>query len=132
MMSNEGVGSKTLGSQYQCHCCEHYGFSCLRNKSTKRDVNVNPSCEANVDTKRKAISLEPKLGSNQHSSSTTLSHLAPIPCQTNSDSKELGASQAETTSHEVCIDGWTITYNEFQPRKIKRVRKRSSQTKRNL
>ena len=29
MKSNKGVGSKTLGSQYQCHCCEHYGFPCL-------------------------------------------------------------------------------------------------------
>jgi len=115
MKSNKGVGSKTLGSQYQCHCCEHYGFPYHRNKSTKREVKVNPSCEANVDTKRKAISLEPLLGSVQHSSSTTLSHLAQIPCQINSDFKELEASQAKTTSDEVCIDGWTITYKEFQP-----------------
>ena len=84
---------------------------------------MNPGCEANVDTKRKAISLELKLGSNQHSSSTTLSHLAPIPCQIYSDSKELGASQAKTTSHEVCIDGWMITYKEFQPQMTKQARK---------
>ena len=94
-------------------------FSCLQNKSNKREVKVNPSCEANVDKKRKAVSLELELGSNQHSSSTTLLHPAPIPCQTNSNSKELEASQAKSTSHEVCIDGWTITYKEFQPRKIK-------------
>ena len=36
MKSNKGVGSKTLGSQYQCHCCEHYGFPCLQKKPTKR------------------------------------------------------------------------------------------------
>jgi len=56
MKSNEGVGSKTLGSQDQCHCCKHYGFPCLQNKSNKREVKVNLSCEANVDKKRKAVS----------------------------------------------------------------------------
>ena len=105
MKSNEGVHSKTLGSQDPCHCCKHYGFPCLQDKSNKREVKVNPSCEANVDMKRKAISLEPLLGSDQHSGSTTLSHPALTPCQINSDFKELEASQAKTTSHEVCIDG---------------------------
>ena len=76
---------------------------------------MNPSCEANVDKKRKAVSPEPELGSNQHSSSTTLSHLALIPGQIKSDFKELEASQAKTASHEVYIDGWTITYKGFQP-----------------
>ena len=76
---------------------------------------MNPSCEANVDKKRKANSLELVLGSDQHLSSTTLSHPAPIPGKINSDFKELEVSQAKTTSHEVCIDGWTITYKGFQP-----------------
>ena len=115
MKSNEGVGSKMLGSQYQCHCCEHYGFSCLRNKPTKKEVKVNQSCEANGDKKRKANSLELVLGSDQHLSSTTLSHPALIPGKINSDFKELEVSQAKTASHEVCIDGWTITYKGFQP-----------------
>ena len=53
---------------------------------------VNPSCEANVDKKRKAVSQEPELESNQHSSSTTLSHPAPLPGKINSDSKELEVS----------------------------------------
>ena len=68
-----------------------------------------------MDKKRKANSLEPVLGSNQYLSSTTLSHLALIPGQIKSDFKELEASQAKTASHEVYIDGWTITYKEFQP-----------------
>ena len=96
---------------------------------------MDPSCKANVDKKRKAVSPEPELESNQHSSSTTLSHLAPIPGQINSDSKELEVSQAKVTPlfpYEVCIDGWKITYKEFQPQKIKRAKKRSSQTKMNL
>ena len=112
-----------------------YGFPCLQNKSNKREVKVNLSCEANVDKKRKAVSPEPELESNQHLSSTTLLHLAPNPGQINSDSKESEVSQAKITPlfpPEVCIDGWTITYKEFQPRKIKRARKRSSQTKMNL
>ena len=93
---------------------------------------MNPSSEANMGKKGKANSLEPKLGSNQHSISTTLSHPALIPSRINSDFKELEVSQAKTAPHEVCIDGWTITYKGFQPRKIKRARKRSSQTKMNL
>ena len=96
---------------------------------------MNSSCEANVDKKRKAVSPELELGSNQHSSSTIWSHPALMPCQINSDFKELEVSQAKITPlfpHEVCIDGWTITYKEFQPQKSKRARKRSSQTKMNL
>ena len=88
-----------------------------------------------MDKKRKEVSLESELESNQHSSSITSSHPASIPSQINSDSKELEVSQAKVTPlfpHEVCIDGWTITYKEFQPRKIKRARKQSSQTKMNL
>ena len=91
--------------------------------------------EENVDKKRKEISPESELESNQHSSSITSSHLASIPSQLNSDSKELEVSQAKVTPvfpPEVCIDGWTITYTEFQPRKIKRAKKQSSQTKMNL
>ena len=135
MKSNEGVHSKTLGSQCQCQCCMHYGFPCRRNKPNQGKVKVNPSCEANVDKKRKEVSSEPELESNQHSSSTTLLHLAPIPRQINSDSKESEVSQAKITplfSQEVCIDGWMITYKLFQPQRIKRARKRSSLTKMNL
>ena len=29
MKSNEGAGSNTLGGQYQCQCCKHYGFPYL-------------------------------------------------------------------------------------------------------
>ena len=88
-----------------------------------------------MDEKWKAVLLEPELESNQHLSSTTLLYPAPIPSQINSDSKELEVSQTKVTPlfpHEVCIDGWTITYTEFQPQKIKRAKKRSSQTKMNL
>ena len=79
---------------------------------------MDPSCAANEDKKGKAVSPEPELGSNQHLSSTTLSHPALIPSQINSVSKELEVSQAKITPlfpHEVCIDGWMITYKEFQP-----------------
>ena len=76
---------------------------------------MNPNCEANMDKKRKANSLEPVLGSDQHLSSTTLSHLALIPGQINSDLKELEASQAKTISHEVCIDGWKSPIRSFNP-----------------
>ena len=79
---------------------------------------MNPSREVNMDKKRKVVSPDLELGSNQHSSSTTLSHPAPIPGQINLDSKELEVFQAKITPlfpPEVCIDGWTITYKEFQP-----------------
>ena len=58
---------------------------------------MDPSCEANVDKKRKAVSPELVLGSDQHLSSTTLSHPALIPSQINSDSKESEVSQAKIT-----------------------------------
>jgi len=76
MRTNGGISSKTLGSQYQCQCGMHYGFPYLRNKPNQGKVEVNPSCETNVDKKRKANSLEQVLGSNQH---LDLSHLALIP-----------------------------------------------------
>ena len=79
MKSNEGVHSNILESQCQCQCYKHYGFPCLKNKSNKSEVKVNPSCEANVNKKRKAVSPELELGNNQHSSSTTLPHQALIP-----------------------------------------------------
>ena len=94
MKSNKGTDSNTLGSQYQCQCCKHYGFPYLQNTSNKKEVKVDPSCEVNMDKKRKANSLEPELGSNQHSSSTTWSHLAPILDRMNSDSE---VSQAKIT-----------------------------------
>ena len=99
------------------------------------EVKVDPSCAANEDKKSKAVSLEPELASNQHLSSTTLLHPSPIPSQINSDSKESEVSQVKITplfAQKVCIDEWTITYKEFQPQKMKRARKRSSQTKINL
>ena len=72
---------------------------------------MNPSCETNMDKKRMEVSTEQVLGSNQH---LDLSHLALIPSQMNLYCKELEASQAKTISLEVCIDGWNITYKEFQ------------------
>jgi len=124
MKSNEGDGSKTLGSQYQCQCCMHYGFPCLQNKPNKRKVKVNPNCEDNVDKKRKKNSPEPVLWNDQHLGSTTLSHLSLIPSQMNPNYKELEASQAKNTSQEVCIDGWMITCKEFQPQKTKQVKRK--------
>ena len=78
MKSNEGAGSKTLGSQYQCQCqcCMHYGFPCLRSKPNQGKVEVNSNCEANMDKKSKEVSIEQVLGCNQH---LDLSHLALIP-----------------------------------------------------
>ena len=82
-----------------------------------------------MDKKRKEVSTEQVLRSNQHLDS---SHLALTHSQMNLNYKELEASQDKPTSHEVCIDGWTITYKEFQPRKTKQARKQISQTKENL
>ena len=124
MKSNEVFGSKTLGSQYQCQCCQHYGFPYLRNQPNKEEVKVNPSHEIDVDKKRKENSPELVLGNDQHLGSTTLSHLALIPNQMNPNCKELEASQAKTTSYGVCIDGWMITYKEFQPQKTKQAKRK--------
>lgn len=132
MKSNKDVDSKAFGEQEQCHCCKHYGFPCLRNESNKGKVKVDPNFEINMDKKRKAISLEPLVESNEQASSTTLSHAALIPCQTNPNPEELEAPPAKTTPHEVVIDGWTITYKEYQPRKAKQARKQAKGTKVNF
>jgi hypothetical protein len=132
MKSNKDVDSKALGRLEQCHCCKHYGFPCLQNESNKGKVKVNPNFEVNMDKKRKAISLEPIVESNQQSSYTTLSHAALIPGQINPNLEELEASQAKTTPHEVVIDGWRITYKEYQPRKAKQAKKQAKGTKVNF
>jgi hypothetical protein len=67
MRTHGGVGSSTSGYQDQCHCCRHYGLPCLRNRSSKKEVKVKPNGVTNEDKKRKAKSLEPALGSEQHS-----------------------------------------------------------------
>ena len=58
---------------------------------------MDPSCEANEDKKRKVVSSELELGSNQHLSSTMLPHPALIPRQINSDSKASEVSQVKIT-----------------------------------
>ena len=88
VLNNEGVHSKTLGSQDPSQCCKHFGFPYFQDKSNKREVKVNPSCEANMDKKRMEVSTEQVLGSNRH---LDLSHLALIPSQMNLNYKELEA-----------------------------------------
>jgi len=126
-----GVGSSTLGYQDQCHCCRHYGLPCLWNRSSKKEVKVNPNCVTNEDKKRKAKSLEPALGSEQHSN-PMFSHLALNSSHENPNLGDEETSQGNPTAHEVYIDGWTITYKEFQPRRINQVRKKASQPETNL
>jgi hypothetical protein len=128
-MRNHGsVGSNTSGYQDQCHCCEHYGLPCLRNMSSKKEVKTKPTCVTNEDKKRKAKALEPRLGSDQHPN-PKMSHVASNSRQENSNLGDEQIPQANPTAHEVCIDGWTITYREFQPRRIKQCRKKSNQAK---
>ena len=114
MRAHSGVRSNTSGYQDQCHCCRHYGLPCHRNRSSKKEVKVTSNGVTNEDKKRKAKSLEPALGSEQHSNSK-LSHLV---LNSGHEDPNLGdeeTSLANPTAHEVCIDGWTITYKEFQP-----------------
>jgi len=66
----------------------------------------------NEDKKRKAKSLEPILEGGQHSNSK-LSHLALNYCQKNLNLGDEEAPQANATTHEVCIDGWTIAYKRI-------------------
>jgi len=80
----------------------------------------------NKDNKRKAKSLEPALGSEQHSN-PKLSHLALNSGHENPNLGDEETSQANPTAHVVCIDGWTITYKEFLPRSINQFRKKVNQ-----
>jgi len=131
MRTHGSVGSNTSGYQDQCHCCEHYGLPCIRNRSYKKEVKTKPNCVTNEDKKRKAKSLEPALGSDQHSN-LKLTHVALNSCHENSNLGDEQTPQANPTTHEVCIDGWTITYKEFQPRRINPGRKKANQPKINL
>ena len=128
MRNHRSVGSNTSGYHDRCHCCEHYGLPCLRNMSSKKEVKTKPTCVTNKDKKRKAKALEPTLGSDQHPN-PKMSHVASNSCRKNSNLGDKETSQVNPTAHEVCIDGWTITYREFQPRRIKQYRKKSNHTK---
>jgi len=82
----------------------------------------------NEDKKRKTKALEPALRSDQHSN-PKLSPLALNSCQENPNLGDEQSPQTNPTTHEVCIDGWTITYKEFQPQRINQCRKKPNQTK---
>jgi len=102
-------------------------FLVFRIGHLKRNLR-QPNCVTNEDKKRKAKSLELALGSDQHSN-LKLSHVASNSCQKNSNLGDEQTPQANPTAHGVSIDGWTITYKEFQPRRIKQCRKKPNQTK---
>jgi hypothetical protein len=111
------------GVQDQCQCCKHYGVPCLQNKTNKEEVKVNNLDYAtNEEKKRKAISVKPSLAGSQQLNSTTMPNLAMIPSQRKPDNKEFQVCQAKAMPSEVCIDGWTITYKEFQPQRAKRAK----------
>jgi len=115
-------GSKMQGVLGQCQCCKYYGFPCLQNKSNK-EVNESMGYEIGKEEKRKSISLDPPMQSSQQLNSTTLPQLALISSQMKPDNKESRSTQVMPT--EVCIDEWTITYKEFQPRKAKRAKQQA-------
>jgi len=114
MRTHGSAGSNTSGYQNQCHCCEHYGLPCLWNRSSEKEVKTKPNCVTIEDKKGKAKSLEPALGGDQHSD-PKMSHVASNSCQKNSNLGDQQTPEANPTARGVCIDGWKITYKEFQP-----------------
>ena len=84
---------------------------------------MNLGYGTNEDKKRKAITLKPSLVGSQQWNTTTLLNLDMVPSQIKLDNKELQVCQAKAMPNEVCIDGWTITYKEFQPQRAKRAKK---------
>ena len=95
----------------------------------KKEVKIKPNYVTNVDKKRKTKSLELVLESDQHSN-PKLSLLASNSCLENPNLGDEETSQANPTAHEVCIDGWAITYKEFQPRRFNQFRKKVNQGQR--
>jgi hypothetical protein len=55
------------------------------------------------------------------------SDLAPNSHQTHSYIEELDTPSATLAMPELCLDGWTITYTELQPRKSKQTKKQTSE-----
>ena len=97
-------------------------------RSSKKEVKTKPNCATNEDKKGKAKALEPALRSDQHSN-PKLSPLASNSCHENPNLGDKETPRANPTAHEVCIDGWTFTYKEFQPRRINQGRKKANQPK---
>jgi hypothetical protein len=154
MKSNEGISDKPLGIQEPCHCCRHYGFPCLQNNSSKvkdktsqnhhpdidkkrKAISQEPQLESSqhlgltapshVDKKRKAIPQEPQLESSQHLGLTTPSVLVQCSSKKGPNPKESAVPQVRGNPHKIFLDGWSITYKEFQPWKGKHAKKQTSE-----
>jgi hypothetical protein len=119
--------NEALGIQEPCNCCRYYGLPCLQNKSSEGKIEVPQDQQTEGNKKRKAISLEPLLSVEPNLSSTLQLDLAPNSHQTHSYLEELDAPSATLAMPEICLDGWTITYTEFQPRKSNQAKKRNSE-----
>lgn len=113
---------KVFGMLNQCSCCEYYGRPCFNCKQNQEEDDVNK--------KRKMTSQDP-LENNVHVSSTALTPPAVGIPQKDVESKKKATPSTLSYPHEVCIDGWTITYTEFQPQRTKQVKKKTKKRKMN-
>jgi len=118
--------NEVLGIQEPCHCCRRYGLPCIQNKSGEGKIEIHQDQQTEGNKKGKAISLEPLLSVEPNLSSTSQLPLVPNSHHTHSYLEELDAPSATLAMPEICLDGWTITYIDFQPRKSKQTNKRIS------
>jgi hypothetical protein len=65
----------------------------------------------------------PCLQNKSNKEEDNVNNLDMNPSQIKPDNKEFQVCQAKAMPNEVCIDGWTITYKEFQPQRAKRAKK---------
>ena len=120
-------GSVTLGIQEPCNYCRYYGLPCLQNKSSEGKVELPQDQQAEGDMKRTAISLEPLLTVQPNLCSTSQLPLVPNSHCTHSYLEDLDVPSATLAMLELCVDGWTTTYTELQPRKNKQAKKQTSE-----
>lgn len=124
LQSNEGNLNEALGIREPCHCCRHYGLSCLQNKSSDERVEASQKLQTQSNKKRKAVLQELLLRSKTDLNSISQLGLDAIPQQIPQHIRKLDAPSCFMP--EICVDGWTITYKEFQPQNKKQVKRQAS------
>ena len=123
MEARKGGINEALGIQEPCNCYRYYGLPCVQNKSDEGKIKISQDQQTEGNKKRKAIFLEPLLSVEPNLRSTSQLPIAPNSPQIHSYLEELDTPSASLAMPEICLDGYTITCTEFQPRKSNQAKK---------
>jgi hypothetical protein len=96
-MNEQHEHMKTVGA---CQCCEHYGHSCLQEEASLMIPEARQHYHLDINEKRKL-------------------------CTQNLVLKEV--AQAVDSTQTINLQDWSITFKEFQPDRIKQLKKHASE-----